>query len=136
VLHQFPLEANIAAHFTMLDPRMEETLFAEARRDMITGAVGDGRRELAEAFATVLERGGEFGLDQLLSEIVDKRDGLRRFIDAMRFGVGASDRPLNLYSRSSGFRVMIRQTPLRHRSGLFRIFRRISSLMSIAPPPC
>jgi ATP-dependent exoDNAse (exonuclease V) beta subunit len=75
VLHQFPLEANIAAHFTMLDSRMEEALFAEARRDMITGAAGEGRPELAGAFAAVLERGGEFGLDQLLAEIVSKRTG-------------------------------------------------------------
>jgi ATP-dependent helicase/nuclease subunit A len=80
VLHQFPLEANIAAHFEMLDPQMEQALFAAAKRDMIAGA-GDGdRAELTEAFATVLERGGETGLDALLAEIVSKRDGLRDFI--------------------------------------------------------
>ena len=44
---------------------------------MITGAAGAADPELAEAFATVLERGGEFGLDALLTEIVRKRDGLR-----------------------------------------------------------
>ncbi|TIP99880.1 MAG: hypothetical protein E5X57_35380, partial [Mesorhizobium sp.] len=33
VLHQFPLEANIPAHFEMLDPQMEASLFAAARRD-------------------------------------------------------------------------------------------------------
>ncbi|TIT75261.1 MAG: double-strand break repair helicase AddA, partial [Mesorhizobium sp.] len=64
VLHQFPLEANIPAHFEMLDPQMEASLFADARRDMISGA-GAGVEGLAEAFATVLERGGEFGLDML-----------------------------------------------------------------------
>jgi ATP-dependent helicase/nuclease subunit A len=81
VLHQFPLEANIAAHFEMLDPAMEQTLFATARREMITGAAA-GNRELAEAFAAVLERGGEWGLDMLLQEIVQKRDSLRILIDA------------------------------------------------------
>ena len=80
VLHQFPLEANIAAHFEMLDPQMEAALFAAARRDMITGAAAPEAAELAEAFATVLERGGEAGLDALLGEIVSKRDGLRAFI--------------------------------------------------------
>ncbi|MGB3540697.1 MAG: double-strand break repair helicase AddA [Mesorhizobium sp.] len=79
VLHQFPLEANIAAHFEMLDPAMEAALFAAARRDMISGAGGDNI-ELADAFATILERGGEAGLDALLGEIVRKRDGLRTFI--------------------------------------------------------
>lgn len=81
VLHQFPLEANIAAHFEMLDAQMEEALFATARRDMIAGAGAGERVELSEAFATVLEHGGETGLDALLAEIVSKRDGLRAFID-------------------------------------------------------
>jgi len=79
VLHQFPLEANIPAHFEMLDPQMEASLFAAARREMISTA---GDRDLAEAFAAVLERSGEAGLDALLGEIVRKRDGLRGFIDA------------------------------------------------------
>lgn len=80
VLHQFPLEANIAASFDMLDPEMERALFAATRRDMISGAGAGDNRELAEAFATVLEQAGEFGLDALLSEIVRKRDELRAFI--------------------------------------------------------
>ncbi len=80
VLHQFPLEANITAHFQMLDTQMEAALFAAARRDMISGAGAPENTELAEAFATVLERGGEAGLDALLVEILRKRDGLRQFI--------------------------------------------------------
>ncbi|TPM28012.1 double-strand break repair helicase AddA [Mesorhizobium sp. B2-3-5] len=80
VLHQFPLEANIPAHFEMLDSQMEASLFATARREMISAA---GDRDLADAFATVLERGGEAGLDALLGEIVRKRDGLRPFLDAV-----------------------------------------------------
>jgi len=80
VLHQFPLEANIAANFQMLDPQMERALFAATRRDMITGAGAGDNPELTEAFATVLERAGETGLDALLAEIVRKRDALRAFI--------------------------------------------------------
>src|SRR5690606_1047764 len=79
VLHQFPLEANIAAHFQLLDPLMEETLFASARREMVTGAAAADNPELGEAFAMVLERAGEAGLDALLGEIVQKRDGLHAF---------------------------------------------------------
>ncbi|ESY83723.1 ATP-dependent helicase [Mesorhizobium sp. LNHC221B00] len=80
VLHQFPLEANIPAHFEMLDSQMEASLFAAARREMISAA---GDADLTEAFATVLERGGEAGLDALLGEIVRKRDGLRHFLEAV-----------------------------------------------------
>jgi len=82
VLHQFPLEANITAHFEMLDPQMEALLFGEARREMLTGAVANDEG-LAEAFAAVLERAGEFGLDMLLQEIVRRRDALRDFIDRL-----------------------------------------------------
>ncbi|WP_048647197.1 double-strand break repair helicase AddA [Nitratireductor soli] len=80
ILHQFPLEANIAGHFELLDSQMEQALLAEARRDLLTGAMSDGD-VLAEAFAAVLERGGESGLQDLLSEIVARRDGLRALID-------------------------------------------------------
>ncbi|TGQ74204.1 double-strand break repair helicase AddA [Mesorhizobium sp. M00.F.Ca.ET.186.01.1.1] len=85
VLHQFPLEANIPAHFEMLDPQMEASLFAAARREMISGSVAD-RPELAEAFAAVLERAGEAGLDALLGEIVRKRDDLSAFIAGLDRG--------------------------------------------------
>jgi len=80
VLHQFPLEANIAGHFELLDGQMESALFAEARREMITGASAEDNPGLAGAFAVVLERGGESGLDDLLGEIVRRRDELRNLI--------------------------------------------------------
>ena len=122
MLHQFPLEANIAAHFEMLDQRMEEALFAEARRDMITGAAREGRPQLAAAFATILERGGEFGLDMLLGEIVHKRDGLRDLhrTPARRRTTG----PFRRFSRNSvlGPMTMLPRSP--RRSGLCRDFER------------
>ncbi len=84
VLQQFPLEANIAGHFELLDAQQEAALIAEARRDMVAGAAGGLDPELAEAFADVLEIAGEAGLDSLLSEIVRWRDGLRAFIAEIR----------------------------------------------------
>ena len=83
ILHQFPLEANIAGHFELLDEQMEEALFAEARRDLLTSIAAERNGPLEEAFAEVLERGGESGLQTLLAEIVSKRDELRHFIDAV-----------------------------------------------------
>ncbi|WP_246730189.1 double-strand break repair helicase AddA [Nitratireductor mangrovi] len=80
VLHRFPLEANIAGHFELLDGRMEQALVAEARRDLLAGIDDPARLELAEAFAAVLKAGGEHGLEELLGEIVQKRDALRAFI--------------------------------------------------------
>jgi ATP-dependent helicase/nuclease subunit A len=103
VLQQFPLEANIAGHFEMLDAQQEAALIAEARRDMISGAAGGLDPALAAAFADILETAGEAGLDSLLAEIVRRRDGLRAFVAEIRdedggfaalreeFGFDASD---------------------------------------------
>ncbi|MBO6717104.1 MAG: double-strand break repair helicase AddA [Rhizobiaceae bacterium] len=88
VLQQFPLEANIAGHFEMLDGQQEAALVAEARRDMITGASGEDDRKLAEAFADILQARGEAGLDELLQEIVRRRDALRAFIDEIQHADG------------------------------------------------
>ncbi len=84
VLHQFPLEANIAGHFEMLDGRMEAALFAEARRGMLVAAYRNAGSSAATALSGVLDRAGEFGLDTLLVEVVAKRDELRDFIAQMR----------------------------------------------------
>lgn len=91
ILHQFPLEANIAGHFELLDGRMEEALVAEARRELLTGAVHDDSGALGVAFGAVLAAGGESGLDRLLGEIVQKRDGLRAFIDQCGGAEGCHD---------------------------------------------
>lgn len=88
VLHQFPLEANIAGHFELLDSQMEEALVAEARREMIARATEGNEPGLADTFATVLQRGGEAGLETLLANIVGKRDALRRFIEQIGTGDG------------------------------------------------
>ncbi len=36
LLHQFPLEANVAGHFSVLDDRAAATLLADARRSLLT----------------------------------------------------------------------------------------------------
>ncbi|GGE21624.1 double-strand break repair helicase AddA [Aureimonas endophytica] len=83
ILHQFPLEANVAGHFEVMDDKESRLLLGEARRRLVTG---DGhppaeRAALAESFAEVLSFGGEWGLDGLIGEIVAKRDALRRHVE-------------------------------------------------------
>ncbi|MCC0025745.1 MAG: double-strand break repair helicase AddA [Zhengella sp.] len=79
ILHQFPLEANIAGHFEMLDGRMEAALVGEARRMLLTAASKD-EAGLADAFATVLAKAGETGLDGLMQDIVARRDELTTWL--------------------------------------------------------
>lgn len=80
ILHQFPLEANIAGHFELMDDMMQVALSGEARRQVLQAARLDSNTELAAAFADVLDGAGEFGLQGLLDEAVNKRNDLTRFI--------------------------------------------------------
>ena len=79
LLHQFPLEANVAGHFSVLDERAASALLAEARRSLLTATSAEEDPALAEAFAHVLDLGDEFGLETLLSDIIANRTAIRRF---------------------------------------------------------
>lgn len=80
VLHQFPLEANIAGHFELLDTQMEQALIGEARRELLTGVGNEKDTDLTRAFGQILSIAGEFGLNELLSDIISEREGLRTFL--------------------------------------------------------
>ncbi|EJJ30840.1 double-strand break repair helicase AddA [Rhizobium sp. CF142] len=80
LLHQFPLEANVAGHFSVLDDRAAETLLADARRSLLTATGPEKDRELADAFTYALNLGDESGLENLLGEIVANRNAIRRFM--------------------------------------------------------
>ncbi len=101
VLHQFPLEANIPGHFEVMDETESALLLAEARRMLIAGAQtrpddpgGQDAEDaaIARAFADALSMGGEWGLDALLSEIVQRRDRLRRHLEAVGGREAAEER--------------------------------------------
>lgn len=104
LLHRFPLEANIAGHFELIDEKASGFLVAEARRKLLTS-----RNETAsEALARILARVGEKGLEKLLEEIVDQREKLNALIDQLGdekeresaylsvFGFSAADTPASL----------------------------------------
>ncbi len=80
LLHQFPLEANVAGHFAVLDDRAAAVLLADARRSLLTATTTEEDTGLAQAFGLVLDIGDEHGLDQLLGEIVASRSAIMRFL--------------------------------------------------------
>ncbi|OAP38842.1 ATP-dependent DNA helicase [Sinorhizobium glycinis] len=81
LLHQFPLEANVAGHFSVLDDRAAAVLLADARRALLTATAEEGEAELADAFATVLDLADDTGLEKLLEAIVANRGPLQAFLD-------------------------------------------------------
>lgn len=79
LLHQFPLEANLAGHFSVLDDRAASVLLADARRALLTATTSEDDQQLASAFATVLDLADDMGLEKLISAIVQQRTALRAF---------------------------------------------------------
>lgn len=84
LLHQFPLEANVAGHFEVLDEPAAVTLLSEARRSLLTEAAAEQDAHLADAFAQVLSIGDESGLESLLHDVVANRLEIRTFLDRAR----------------------------------------------------
>ncbi|WP_234187690.1 double-strand break repair helicase AddA [Shinella sp. NM-101] len=82
LLHQFPLEANVAGHFSVLDDRAAAVLLADARRTLLTATASEDDRALAAAFATVLDIADDTGLEKLISDIVASRGPIREFLEA------------------------------------------------------
>ena len=82
ILHQFPLEANIAGHFELIDDMTADALLAEARRTLLETAHLRADTRIAAAFADVLQAAGESGLEELISAAIAKRHELRPFLDA------------------------------------------------------
>ncbi|WP_411036203.1 double-strand break repair helicase AddA [Shinella sp. BYT-45] len=89
LLHQFPLEANVAGHFSVLDDRAAAVLLADARRTLLTATASEDDRTLAAAFATVLDIADDTGLERLISDIVARRGPIREFLEAARKAGGA-----------------------------------------------
>jgi len=80
ILHQFPLEANIAGHFDMLDDMAALDLMHQARRHVIeTAWLGQGTA-MAAAFDLVLTHAGEYGLDTLFKQAINQREGLKPYL--------------------------------------------------------
>jgi len=77
ILHQFPLEANIAGHFEMLDDMAALDLMRQARREVIEAAWLGEDAALKAAFELVLARVGENGLDRLFTQAIAQRERLK-----------------------------------------------------------
>ncbi|HWU63445.1 MAG TPA: double-strand break repair helicase AddA [Ensifer sp.] len=86
LLHQFPLEANVAGHFTVLDERAASDLIADVRRNILVAATAEDDADLSAAFATVMDYGSDSGLETLIGDIVGQRSALLDSLRASRDG--------------------------------------------------
>jgi ATP-dependent helicase/nuclease subunit A len=80
LLHQFPLEANVAGHFTVLDDRVAAELMAEARAAVLHEAETGPASPFGKALSTVIDLMSDGGAQKALDELIQKRDAFRRWI--------------------------------------------------------
>ncbi|QBK29374.1 double-strand break repair helicase AddA [Roseitalea porphyridii] len=99
LLHRFPLEANIAGHFELLDGEAQALLIAQARRGLLASALQRGEGGAGEAVMRLLMVTGESGMERLLDEIVARRLEIARVLD--RFSPAADRRAA--YRAAFGF---------------------------------
>ncbi|MTI44563.1 DNA helicase/exodeoxyribonuclease V subunit A [Roseibium hamelinense] len=80
LLHQFPLEANVAGHFTVLDDRVAGELMEGARAAVLQAAETDPESVLGEALRTVIDLMSDGGAQKALEELIQNRDALQRWL--------------------------------------------------------
>jgi len=80
VLHQFPFEANVAAHFDVLDEATAAELRARAEATVVGRTAREPDGPLASALDTLAAYSGEIQFSKLIRAVVNERDALRRWI--------------------------------------------------------
>lgn len=79
VLHQFPFEANVPAHFEVMDGGTAEELRREAQAHAVRRALTDGGR-LGDAFARLTAHAGESRLEELMAGVIGDAAHLRALL--------------------------------------------------------
>lgn len=80
LLHQFPLEANVAGHFSVLDDRIADELMADARGSVLHQAEIEPESPLGAALAMVIGLMPDGTAQKALDELISDRDALRRWL--------------------------------------------------------
>src|SRR6185295_13896032 len=103
LLRRFPLEANVAPHFGLIEERDSAALMREARDDMLDAARAEPGGTLRAALDVAVSRMNEGRLNDLLGELLNRRARFQRLVkrsasmDAIRralrnlLGIGMDD---------------------------------------------
>lgn len=93
VLKRFPLEANIAGHFELLDDETGALYRREAKRRLVIEAQRGGDEMLMSAFESALDTAGESGLDTLFDCVLSgpQRGAFQAFLAALDNGAVSTD---------------------------------------------
>ena len=81
LLHQFPLEANVTGHFTILDDYTQISILEEARRNVLLAA-GDSDPDLAQAYSQAMAYGSDDAIQKAIDELTTHRSDFGEWIEA------------------------------------------------------
>ncbi len=81
LLRRFPLEANVAPHFDLIEERDAASLLREARDDMLNAARTEPGGGLHRALDLTVARMSEGRLNDLLGELLNRRARFQRLIE-------------------------------------------------------
>lgn len=82
LLHQFPLEANVAGHFEVVDDRGQAELLAEAQAELLHHVAADPHGPLGTALATVMDHASDMVFLEAIGELVARRHDFGDWIAA------------------------------------------------------
>lgn len=80
LLHQFPLEANVAGHFQVLDDRQAADLMATARAGVLAAAEEAPKSPLGRALSFLVAELSDKSVEDMLADLVARRNELREWL--------------------------------------------------------
>ena len=81
LLHQFPMEANVAGHFEVLDDAGKEQLLREAERDILLEAANKPNGEIAAALNQAIQYASDSGYQKALRSFLIQKQPLIGWIE-------------------------------------------------------
>ncbi|MEP3278376.1 MAG: double-strand break repair helicase AddA [Stappiaceae bacterium] len=82
LLHQFPLEADVAGHFSVLDERLQNEMLEAGRAHILRQAMEHPESDAGAALAELIDLMSDFAVEEAINEVISKRDVLQRWISA------------------------------------------------------
>ncbi|MEP6355541.1 MAG: double-strand break repair helicase AddA [Hyphomicrobiales bacterium] len=89
LLHQFPVEANVAGHFEVLDDVGKEKLLHEAERDVLMEAAHNPNGVIATNLSIAIAHASDMGYEKALRNFLSKQQTLLDWIEELGGVVGA-----------------------------------------------
>jgi ATP-dependent helicase/nuclease subunit A len=82
LLQQFPFEADVPAHFVVLEETQQQQLLEQVRRDVLLKAANAPESDLGRALAAIIPICSDFSFQQALTEAIRKRGSIMRWLES------------------------------------------------------